>query len=131
MAATATQTARFLRKLAAGAVDDVFSQADIDDIFLEASENYGSAATDRLLMAAAVVEGFRFLLADHAKLTSYTQNATSESAGQVHDHLLADQKLALEELETALAASSGSVIRFGSYGGRGVPPTRQEEYPDA
>jgi hypothetical protein len=128
--ASETQARRFLRKTGCGANDpEVFSDAEIDDIFAEAYEHYPTGE-DSLIMAWAVVEGFDNILAQVAKLTSYTQNASSESQGQIHDHLLQDRKNAQDKLEDE-ENNAFSNVRFGSYGGRGVPPTRRKDFPNA
>lgn len=123
--ATDTQRTRFRRKLNV-TIDD-FSDAVIDDIFLEASEVYPTvAANDRAMMAASVLEGIKQLRAQYALRASYTQNASSESLSDVFRALDVLAKEAQKDLDSALAGAGG-VVRMGT---PRPTPRRWEEYPD-
>lgn len=121
-----TDTQRIDFRNAVGDTGSVFDDPAIDLKFKQAAVKYPSGS-DELLLASAVVSGLRELLVNAARLTSYTQNQTSESAGQVFDHLQALLKFWKGELAEA-SKGSYSGVRFGA--ALKAKPERHEEYPD-
>lgn len=108
-----------------GATEDSLFDYEADDIFAEAGESHADAAA---IKAATRVIAIRRLLASSAKLTSYRQNASQESASDVFKHLqwllgYWEDKLA----KAVKAASPSGAARFGRTGQR---PSRRKEYPD-
>lgn len=122
--ATSEQRARWRGKVgdSAGAV---WSDAEADDKFAEAAEHY-PGGSNRLLMAEAVRLGVAELLADAAKRTSYTAGSTSESAGQMFDHLAKLHAQWQAEVEH-LRGSALPAVRWGGFAGY----AKEVEYPDA
>lgn len=103
---TAQQLARMQRKLQIGTNEDVFTDEELDDIYLEAGLNFNVA------MATAIEE----LLFDAAKLHNYKAGQTSENKKEIFDNLLA-----LQKIYSAKGQSSNQVLIVGL---RGVPPRK-------
>lgn len=103
------------------------SDAEVDAIYVEAGEAYTGTAS---IKAATRIIAIQRLLASSAKMTSYTQNNSSEDASDVFKHLmqllgywrgvLADA-IVDEEL-----ANRPSAARFGRTTRR---PARIKEHP--
>ena len=66
--------------------DDALTDAEIDDAFARAGEQYGDNSF--AVEAAARVLAIQQLLAGAAKRADYAQNASSERRSQVFDHLM-------------------------------------------
>lgn len=101
---TAQQLARMQRKLDIGSAETVFTDAELDDIYLEASYNF----------YGAIVIAVEEILMSVAKLHNYTAGQTKENKSEVFDHLLKIHQLALSRSQ-----SSNQVQIVGL---RGVPP---------
>lgn len=91
MALTADQTTDMLADLAAGALDDVFSQLELDRFYTRAGEDYN----------LAVYYGWRQLAANASKWVDYTVAQTKVSRGQAFDHIQAMLKFWADESRTA------------------------------
>jgi hypothetical protein len=122
--ATLTQRNRFRQRIGDGA-GVVWSDAEVDDLFAEAAETYPNGS-DQLHLAFAVKTGVEVLMGDAAKRTSYTQNASSESASDIFRHLRDLQRLWAERVEQ-FESSSVSSVRWGGT----QSSYRESEYPDA
>jgi hypothetical protein len=112
MALTAEQTIDMLADLAAGALDDVFSQLELDRFYTRAGEDYN----------LAVYYGWRQILADSAKWVNYRVAQTQVDRGQAFDHIL--KMVALWADESRTNANQVKVV-----GIRPVP-TKWKEQPD-
>lgn len=110
-----------------GPPDAVFTDAEIDDLGEQAQEAYPGASL-RVQLAYAVLVGIRSIMADKAKLVSYSQNSASESLSDAVRNLRLIHDIWKEDLDEALEESSGGGVRFGSIN---KFPTRREAYPDA
>lgn len=102
--------------------DDALSDAEIDDAYTRASDQYGNNTA--AVEASARVLVIRQLIAGAAKRADYTQNQSSERRSQVFDHLLALRAIYEGDLQAALDTTV-------EWGGLRRKPTRIEEYPDA
>ncbi len=105
-----------------GADDDALTDAEIDDAYARASDQYGdnTAAVE----ASARVLIIQQLIAGAAKRADYAQNQSSERRSQVFDHLLTLRAIYEDDLQTVLGTTA-------QWGGLRRKPTRIEEYPDA
>lgn len=98
--------------------------AEIDDIFDEAGESYTDAAA---IKAETRVIAIRRLLASSAKLVSYRQNNSQESASDVFAHLKQLLSLWQDQLDDAVdKASTSGAARFA---GLRRKPKNIREYP--
>lgn len=107
-----------------GANETSLPDADADAIYTEAAETHATAGAAQDALARVIA--IRRLLASSAKLTTYRQNASSENASDVFQHLQQLLGLWQGELAAAVRRSAGAA-RFGSP--KRVPP-RIREYPD-
>lgn len=107
-----------------GADATTLPDLEADDIFDEAGESYTDAAA---MTAATRVIAIRRLLASSAKLVSYRQNNSQESASDVFTHL--KQLLSLWQGELSDAISSASTVGTAKFGGLRSKPKRIREYP--
>jgi hypothetical protein len=119
--ATAAERSRLRDDI--GADSTTLSDAEADEIFIESGEVYTDANS---LIAYTRVIAIRRLLASSAKLVSYRQNETQESASDVFKHLKDLLKLWQDETIVAVNLAAGSVARFGK---TKYQPTRIREYP--
>ena len=87
--------------------DDALTDAEIDDAFARAEEQYGDNAA--AVEAAARVVTIQQLLAGAAKRADYTQNESSERRSQVFDHLM--RLRAIYEGGLAGGAGIGCAVR--------------------
>ena len=109
-----------------GANEASLPDDEADEIFDEAGESYTDADA---ITAATRVIAIRRLLASSAKLVSYRQNNSQESASDVFAHLRLLLSLWQDELDSAVkSASSVGVAKFG---GMRRKPKNIREYPDA
>lgn len=121
--ATETQRQRFWHDT--GTTSSVFDAEEVDAIFTEAAESYSDTGS---IVAFTRVLGLRRLLASSAKLTTYTQNQSSENASDVFKHL--KELLELWQGELATAESSASSSTAARFGGLRRKPSRLKEYPN-
>jgi hypothetical protein len=112
--ATETQRTRFRGRLG-DANGVVWSDAEVDAKFDEALDVYPNASND-LQLAYAIRSALEELMADSAKRTNYSQNASSESAGDVFGNLLKLHRL-WDERVADLAGSSLPSVRWGGFEG--------------
>lgn len=119
--ATATERSRLRDDI--GANSTTLGDSEADDIYTEAGETYTDTAS---LYAYARVIAIRRLLASSAKLTSYRQNESQESASDVFKHLKELLSYWQDELTGAVALASGGRARFGK---TQYKPQRIKEYP--
>ena len=109
-----------------GADATTLSDSEAEALLAEAGETY---ADERSKAAYARVLAIRRLLASHAKITTYRQNASSENASDIFKHLkdlLGYWQGELDEAKRATSVSGGA--RFG----RTVRyPRRIKEHPNA
>lgn len=116
--ATETQQARLRADLDADA--DALTDAEIDEIFARADEQYSDNAA--AVEAAARVLAIQQLMAGAAKRADYGQNASSEKRSQVFDHLTRLRAI----YEADLQAAQGGAVAYGKLRRK---PSRIEEYP--
>lgn len=109
-----------------GGASPVFEDSEIDDYGDQADEVYPNASFNAKVLFAATL-GIRALLAKYATQVSYTQNASSESLGQISTNYLALLKTYEDQLSKLLDATEAGVM----WGSTSVTPTRDEEFPDA
>ena len=102
--------------------EDVLTDAEIDDAYARAAEQYGDGSA--AINAGARVIAIQQLLAGAAKRADSVQNQSSERHSQVFDHLL--RLRAIYEADVRAALDSAA-----QWGGLRRKPTRIEEYPDA
>lgn len=88
---TAEQTIDMLADLAAGDIDDVFSQDELQRLFDRAEDNY----------SLAVYYGWRQTLANSARWVDYQVAQTKVSRGQAFDHIRAMLDFWQDESRTA------------------------------
>ena len=118
--ATETQRARLRADLDAD--EDALTDAEIDDIYARADEQYGDNAA--AVEASARVVAIQQLMAGAAKRADYGQNASREKRSQVFDQLTRLRAIYEADVQTALGAGA-------EWGKLRRKPTRIEEYPDA
>jgi hypothetical protein len=111
MALTPEQTIDMLADLAAGALDDVFSQLELDRFFTRAGEDYN----------LAVYYGWRQILGDSAKWVNYRVAQTQVDRGQAFDHIL--KMVALWADESRTNANQVKIV------GMRPVPTKWKEQP--
>lgn len=90
MPLTAAQTLDMLADLASGALNDVFTQVELDRFFTRAGEDYN----------LAVYYGWRQILADSASWVNYRVAQTQVDRGDAFNHILAMLKLWADESRT-------------------------------
>ena len=104
-----------------------FPDAEADAIYVEAAELYTGTAS---IYAATRIIAIQRLLASSAKMTSYTQNNSSEDASDVFKHLMQLLGYWRGVLADAIAddelANRPSAARFGRTTRR---PARIKEHP--
>lgn len=83
MPLTAAQTLDMLADLASGALNDVFSQEELDRFFTRAGDDYNTA----------VYYGWRQILADSASWVNYRVAQTQVDKGDAFDHIAKMLKL--------------------------------------
>ncbi len=105
MATTATQ--RLQRDV--GANETSLPTADAQDLLDEAQETYGDTVAALAYARVLTIQG---ILASAAKLTSYKQNNSSESASDVFKHLSDLLKLWVGKTPAALAGDAGGDMTF-------------------
>lgn len=105
MALTPDQLTDLQADLSIDATESVFSNAELERLFVRAGEDY-----DRTLVLA-----WRQLLASAARFNDYTAGQTSEKKSQVRDHI----KDTLEYYEDRVQRSGNQVAIVGM---RRVPP---------
>lgn len=121
----ATETQRKRLRSDIGANSASLPDGEVDDIFTEAGESYTGTA---VIKAYTRVIAIRRLLANAAKLTDYTQNASQEKQSQVFKHL--KDLLGYWESETATAVSNATTNGAARFGGLRRKPKRLKEFPD-
>ena len=121
--ATASQRSRLRADIGADATS--LPDAEADAIYVEAGESYTDADA---IKAATRVIAIRRLLASSAKLVSYRQNNSQESASDVYKHLRDLLDLWQGELDSASAAAS--TVGVARFGGLRRKPKHIREYPD-
>jgi hypothetical protein len=123
MVATDSQRARLRGDLGAPDDESVFTNAEIDDYFLRASEEgyTGDVAVFRRARLIALDQ----LLASNSKLVNYQQNEASEDLSDVFKHLQALRKIYQADLDDA-ADGDKSAAKWGNTRRR---PRRRERYP--
>ena len=106
--------------------EDALSDAEIDDVFARAAEQYGDGSLTSMaaVTAGARVVAIQQLLAGAAKRADCVQNQSSERHAQVFDHLLRLRAIYEADVRAALESAA-------QWGGLRRKPTRIEEYPDA
>ena len=102
--------------------EDALTDAEIDDVFARAGDQYGDNAA--AVTAGARVVAIQQLLAGAAKRADSVQNQSSERHAQVFDHLLRLRAIYEDDLRAVLESAA-------QWGGLRRKPTRIEEYPDA
>jgi hypothetical protein len=123
--ATATQRTRFRLNLGLDDDETVFTNTEVDDIFVEAAEEHTSPA--KLKVAYALVIGAKRLKRKAATLADYTANDSSEKLSQVFKNLDSIYKDVLADY-TVLLEAQRPKMRVA------VPtkkPARKVEWPDA
>lgn len=90
MPLTPEQMQDMLDDLASGALNDVFSQVELDRLFTRAGEDYNTA----------VYYGWRQILGDSASWVNYRVAQTQVDRGAAFDHILAMLKLWGDESRT-------------------------------
>jgi len=101
--------------------DQALTDAEIDDAFARASDQY--ADNTFAVEASARVIAIGQLLAGASKRADYSQNESAEKRSQVFDHLMRLRAIYESDLQDALGSAQ--------FGGLRRRPTRIEEYPDA
>ena len=99
---TASIRERMRRKLGDTSTPYAFSDAELDDLYAQADNNFDRAIRD----------GFNELLADAAKLSDYTAGASSERRAQVFDNLTR-----LRDWWADRARNGGAAVRYISLRG--------------
>jgi len=120
--ASATDIARLRRDI--GANTTSLPSDDAADLFEEAAEAYSDAASIAAHTRVLAIQG---LLASSAKLTSYRQNESQESASDVFKHLTQLLSVWEDKLAQAQRSAGGGAMRAGRTGRK---PTRVREYPN-
>lgn len=126
---TATLETRLRRRIgvgAAGGADEVFTTAELTDIF--ENEASGLQSTDALIFQQAVVICFEELLADSAKQVNYKEHHSTENLSDVSKHLKELLKYHLGKLYDMETTAGGGAIKFGKLK---VRQTRIKDIPDA
>lgn len=124
--ATATQRMRFRNDVGDDLTNPSFSDAEIDDLYLQATEQ---SITDVESVETFVRwRAFEQLLVNAAKRVTYTQNQSSETLSDLFKHLKDMLDYWKKRFEDAVAAVSGSAIMWGAPRKK---PTRLVEYPDS
>ena len=106
-----------------GANSTSLPDLDAQNLLDEAAESYSDAPTAAAYARVLAIQG---LLASSAKLTSYRQNESQESASDVFRHLSDLLKVWEGKLADAQKAAGSGAARFGRTGKK---PTRIKEYP--
>lgn len=122
----ATQLQRERLRADLDANEDALTDAEIDDAFARAEEQYGenTSATE----AAARVIAIQQLLAAAAKRADYSQNASSERRSQVFEHLLRLRAVYVGEVSAALGIPEQPLVAWAQLRRTDL---RVEEYPNA
>jgi chemotaxis regulatin CheY-phosphate phosphatase CheZ len=121
---TTTQRTRLRRDT--GTDSTSLPDAEIDDIYAEAEEQYTDAV---VIDAYTRVIVFRQLLAQAAARTTYKQNQSQEELSDLFKHYQGMVKYWEDQLAEAVAAASVSgAARLGK---TKRVPSRLKEYPDA
>jgi hypothetical protein len=102
--------------------ESALTDADVDDAFARAEAEY--ASNTHAVEASVRIVAIHQLLSGAAKRVDSRQNASSEQASQLFDHLLRLRTIYVSALHSAL----GSGVQWG---GLRRKPTRVEEYPHA
>lgn len=102
--------------------ENALTDAEIDDAFARSEAEYGS--NTHAVEAGARIVAIQQLLSGAAKRVDSRQNASSEQASQLFDHLLRLRGIYVSTLQAAL----GSGIQWGKLRRK---PSRVEEYPNA
>jgi len=102
-----------------------FSDSEIDDLFLQASES--GYTTDLGQAAFARLRAVERLLAGSANMTNYTANQSSESLSDMFAHLKDLRKIYDDDLAKIDTVVGTSVM----WGAPRKKPTRLQEWPDA
>ncbi len=124
--ATETQRQRLLADIGADA--EVFTVAELDELFSRAAETYPSGG-EAVVFACARVLAVRQLIARLVpQLVKYRQGESTEDRTPVLTGLQAMLKLYEDELSDALNAEQGGTIRWGRLARRN--PTRDREFPN-
>ena len=113
--ATEAQRTQFRRRIGDNdGASEVFSDAEIDDIYSEAGLSY---TNEVLIGYQAMVIGVQWLMADAAKLTTYKQNNSTENQSDIFKHLKQLMEMWQDTLErTARRVTSGvSMARMGPH----------------
>ncbi len=108
---TSDQTNDMLADLAAGAINDVFSQLELQRLFDRAEGDY----------ATAVYYGWRQILADASRWVNYRVAQTQVNRGDAFDHIA--RMLAFWQAESRTAANQVAVL------GMTQIPTKHKELP--
>ncbi len=98
------------------------TDAEIDDAFARAEMEYPGNAS--AIEAGARIVALQQLISGAAKRVNHRQNASSEQAAQLFDHLLRLRLIYVGDLKVALGAAA-------QWGKLRRKPTRVEEYPHA
>ncbi len=123
--ATATQRTRLRADLGLADDESVFTDAEVDELFARAGEQYGDP---EVVYACARLLGVDQLIARTVpQMTKYRQGESSEDPTPILQGLRGLRALYADALQSAIAASSGSVRIMGLR----RKPTRLKEYPDA
>jgi hypothetical protein len=123
--ATTTQRARFRADLGLDDDESVFTDAEIDDLFIRAGERYSNPEG---VYACARLLGVDQLIARMAPLlVSYRQGESSEDPTPILQGLQALRTLYADALQGTASASGGNARIMGLR----RKPTRIKEYPDA
>jgi hypothetical protein len=101
---------------------NALTDAEVDDAFARAETEYPGNAS--AIEAGARIVAIQQLLSGAAKRVDSRQNASSEQASQLFDHLLRLRLIYVGDLKVALGAAA-------QWGKLRRKPTRVEEYPHA
>jgi hypothetical protein len=122
--ATLLQQQRLRLDLGLTATDTTtMPDAEVDAIYVEAGEVYTDTAS---IYTATRIIAIQRLLASAAKMTSYTQNNSSEDASDVFKHLMQLLAYWRSRLDEAESGARGSAARFGR---TTRSPARIKEHP--
>lgn len=114
--ATPEQIAFFRNNLGDNGTPPAFGEADIDQIYLELSEDYPTALRPET-NARAILAGIRILLVDAAKLVTYKQNQSTENASDIFKALNTLYDRWVDELGAALNDASSAGAGWGALAG--------------
>lgn len=124
--ATATQRTRFRNDIGDDLTNPSFSDAEIDDLYLQATEQ---SITDADIVELFVRwRAFEQLLVNAAKRVTYTQNQSSETLSDLFKHLKDMLDYWRRRYDDAVTLLLGGVVMWGAPRKK---PTRLTEYPDS